>query len=558
MIHQLRGTALSACLVALTLGLLVRASEAYAQPPVVETHTSANPHETGMAVVEPAPISAVADASETDPTPAAIQPIAIDPRWTALKINLRDVVLPADTASLIMYLAEGYFPQESQLNLDQAVAIALLHNHDVNSQRLTAVAACKSIDIDWAALKPQVSLQAKAYWQRDNSHSAAGAAASTADNQDAMLSSAALSLTQRIYDWGLSHRLLDTSRAQFAIQNCSVDMAEQQLVANVIASYYLFSSALGQTRIRRDELALAQMLLGQAQLRFKVGTAPRLDVIRAEARVEQARGSLVTALSALGDAAADFYALLGVEDQRYVPAVITSALLEGGAEPAPVASVIQAAIASRPEMELQYATLAAGQAKVELAKNRPVLQAYSNAILRDPENQSGSASIEYGLQLNWSLYRGGSEQQERLQAQMELQAVAESVLGLEAKIELDATKSWNRLYAARAAVGSAKKNLELSAESLRIAAIGYVAGVIIFVDYQDALDNNVAAALAYLLALVEVKLAQVNLERAQGFPAGFPGDTRAAHDGARTVGDIVLGLPAAPSAPIEEEGSDEH
>lgn len=560
MAQQVKGTARGACWLTLLLCALAGSNLAYAQPAVVEADGAPPAPEARAVVTQAAPpvTDATGAAANSTLALAPIQPIAIDPNWAPLKIDLKDVVLPTDTASLIPYLAEGYFPQDTQLSLDEAVALALKHNHDLNSQRLTAMAACKGIDINWDALKPQISLLAKAYWQRDNSHTTSGAAATAKTDQDTLLSSMALSLTQRIYDWGLTHRLLDASRAQYAIQNYSVDMAEQQLVANVIAGYYLFSSALGQTRIRRDELALAQMLLGQAQLKFKVGTAPRLDVVRAESRVEQAREALTSALGSLGDAAADFYALLGVEDQRYVPALITAALLDGGAEAPPVAAVTSAAIASRPELQLQSATLAAGQAKIELSKNRPLLQAYSNSVLRDPANQTGSASIEYGLQLNWNLYSGGTDKQGREKAQLELQAVSESLLGLEAKVELDATKSWNRLYTARAAVGAAKKNLELSAESLRIAAIGYAAGVITFVDYQDALDTNVAAALGYLQALVEVKLAQVNLDRAQGFPAGYPGDTRAAGSGNRTVEQIVSGTPPAPVAPVQEDGTDEH
>ncbi len=556
MAFQRENSALRAWLLALVLGWLAGTGLALAQPAVVEVDGGTQAA-SGAAVVEPVAPEADAAAGPQPlqgELPAALQPITISPRWAPLKLDLHDFVLPTDTASLIQYLAAGYFPQEAQLTLHEAVALAVEHNHDLNSARLSAMAACKGIDINWAALKPQLSLQAQAYWQRDNAHNSGGAAS---DDQDALLSSLALSLTQRIYDWGLTHRQIDTARAQFAIKNSAVDIAEQQVVAAVSTGYYLFSSALGQVRIRRDELALARMLLEQARLRFKVGTAPRMDVVRAEARVEQAQGVLVAALADLGDAAADFYAVLGVEDQRYVPAVISAGLLDPGAEPPAVAEVAAAAGATRPELEMQAAMLAAAQVKTALAKSRPVLEAYTNGALRDPPPSSGSASVEYGLQLSWKLYNGGLDKQEREQVQLELQAVAESLVGLEAKVELDATKAWNRLYAARATIGSARKNLELSAEALRIAAIGYAAGVITFVDYQDALDANVAAALGYLQALVEVKLAQVNLERAQGFPAGYPGDTRAlAVTGAAQ--DSANGTDPAPGAALQQEGSDEH
>jgi outer membrane protein TolC len=544
-------------LMALVFSVCTFSSAAFAQPPVVDTARRGDGQDGGtpatavkVQVILLQPLDSVKPV-EPPEAPGEIEPLAINEQWSPLKLNLTDVVLPTDKSELIRYLAEGYFPQEAELTIDEAVSIALKHNHDLNSKRLSAAAACQGIEINWAALKPQASLQAKTYLQRSDAKKttvtiagkdgAADKTYSLGGVEKSPIGTLALSLTQRIYDWGLTHKLIDASRAQYSIKNYTVDIAEQQLVANVITGYYQFSAALGQARIRRDELALASEFLRLAQIQFEVGTAPRLDVIRAEARVEQARDTLIAALSTLGNAASSFYAWLGVEDQRYVPAVITASLIEAGAEPPAMDEAAKTAVATRPEVALQYATLSAGQAKIDLARNRPILQAYTNALLQDPAGQGGAAAAEFGLQLNWSLSTGGKDKLERQQAQLELQSLAEAVLDLEARIELDATGSWNRLYSARASVQSGKKSLELSAEVLRAAAVGYAAGVTPYIDFQSALDGNVAAALGYLMALVEVKLAQVDLDRAEGFPGGYPGDTRAGIDPAVTVQDLVTG-----------------
>ena len=556
-----------ASLLALASAICVFSGAALAQPAVVDTGKKSNDRtDSAPAATAAAKVVAVQPLDETTPpdTPAdpdEIVPLSIDEQWSPLKIKLTDVVLPTDKSDLIRYLAEGYFPQEAELTIDEAVAIALEHNHDLNSKRLSAAAACQGIDINWTALKPQFSVQAKTYWQRANAKKTTVTIAGKDGEPDKTYSlggvekspigALALSLTQRIYDWGITHRLIDVSRAQYSIKNYTVDIAEQQLVANVITSYYQFSAALGQARIRRDELSLALEFQRLAQIQFEVGTAPRLDVIRAEARVEQSRDTLISALAMLGDAANAFYALLGVEDQRYVPAVITAALIDQGADPPAMDDVAQTAVATRPEIALQYATLSAGQAQIDLAKNRPILQAYTNALLQDPPSQGGSASAEFGLQLNWNLSTGGKDKLERKQAITELQSLSEGVLDLEAKIELDATSSWNRLYSARASVESGKKNLELSAEVLRAASVGYAAGVTPYIDFQSALDGNVAAALGYLMALVEVKLAQVNLDRAQGFPGGYPGDSRAGMESGVTVQQLVTGNALKPDIPVE-------
>jgi outer membrane protein len=413
------------------------------------------------------------------------------------------------------------------------------------------------VAINWAALRPELDLQAKAYQRDNNAPSGTSGGSTQSSGQGPATGSLAFTLTQRIYDWGLTNNLIDVSRAQYAIRNAAVDMAEQQLVANVIGSYYQFSAALGQTRIRQDELALAEAVFSQAQLRFKVGTVPRLDVVRAEARVEQARGDLVASLAALGDVAASFYAWLGVEDKRYVPAIITVPLIEIGDAPPPVDMVAKTAVETRPEVQMQCATLMAGKASIGLASNHPVLQAYANGTLQHPAGQSGTAFSEYGLQLNWTLFNGGKDSASRKQAKLEYKALSEGMLNLEAQIELDATKSWDRLYSARASVRSARKSLELTAEALRIASVGYSAGVITYTDYRDALDANITAALAYLGSLIEVRLAQVDLERAQGFPAGYAGDTRANRGGSGAAQESASTDGQAQPAAAETEGSHE-
>ena len=84
------------------------------------------------------------------------------------------------------------------------------------------------------------------------------------------------------------------------------------------------------------------------------------------------------------------------------------------------------------------------------------------------------------------------------------------------------SRSWNELTSARGTVAAARRNLDLSAEALR-AACGYSAGVTPYIEFQDALDRNVEAALAYLNSLISVKVAEADLARALGYPAGYPG-----------------------------------
>jgi outer membrane protein TolC len=444
-----------------------------------------------------------------------IEPLDITPQWDITRFDISRFRTPSDAAGLIQYLSEHYAAQDKQISIDEAVRLALAHNHDLNSKRLYALAACQGKEIIWADLNPQLSLQGDAHYQVSNSD--------VAGQDDKLYKSLALQLTKRIYDFGLTRRLIDANAAQLGIRHYTVSMAEQQLVANVVSAYFSFSLALGELRIREDELGLAQKFLEQAQIQFDVGTVPKLDVIRAEARVQQAQAAHHSAQAQLGDSAAYFYSLLGVEDARYVPLVVTAELIDMGSPPAAPQLVVDNAINHRPEIQIQYNTMFAGEAKIDLARNRPILQAYANGRWANPSGATGSLSGQFGVQLLWDIYTGGKDQATREQAETELKALSEAVLDLEAKVELDATTSWNNLVKLRANTLSARKNLDLSGEALRVAAIGYGAGVTPYIDYESALNNNVSAALGYLISLIQVKQAQISLLRAQGFPGGYPG-----------------------------------
>ena len=417
--------------------------------------------EVGMQLAPVDPVVLAAAADEQQPADESGQ-------WALPGIKVENFTMPTDRQALIDYLAKGYAQSCTELTLDAAIAMALEHNHSLNSQRLNAAAACQGVKVNWAALRPQLSMDAKAYKQDTNKDikpieipmpDGSTYTLNLGGSANDILRSLAFSLTQRIYDFGLTSDLIDVSLAQHAIQNYTVDMDEQQLVHDVTAAYLNFTLAVGQWRIREDELKLSEEFLRQARIQFDVGTAPKLDVIRAEVRVEQARDALISAQSQLGDASALFFSLLGMEDQRYMPALVTPAMIELGDPPVEVQEAVASALEHRPEIELQYSALFAGKTAVSLTRNRPVLQAYVNALYKEPATGvTGTDNYEAGIELMWNLYSGGKDISQRKQAELSLAALSEGILDLEAKVELDATTAWNRLYAARASTDAARKD----------------------------------------------------------------------------------------------------
>ena len=468
--------------------------------------------------------------------------------------------MPVEISGLVDYLATGYGQPELELSLEDAVILALTHNHDLNSARLNAAAACAGIDVAWADLLPQVGIQARGYYTANNYHYnpielattdggsvTFGASGGSGNDLHRSLS---IGVTQRIWDFGLSHDLIDVEKAKHGIEVQTVNMLEQALVTNVVKAYYRFNLALGQVRIRGNELALANELLRQSEIQYRTGVVPQLDVIRAQSRVEEAKASLIDAQSTAGDAAAYFQSLLGVEDRRYIPARLSVELTAPGPGPRELDSAIAVALETRPELLLQQGVAETGELGKRLSRNRPVIDAYANTSYGIPAGQAGTDYYEYGIQLSWNLYTGGRDKAAGKQAGLELSAINEDICHLESQVELDVTTAWNAVVAARNSTASAAKTLELAQEAYRAASLGYLAGVTPYTDYLNAMDAEVAAAIGYLVALSEVKLAQAEFARALGYPDGYPGDSRATGDAAATV---LAALGLEPTGDSENE-----
>jgi outer membrane protein TolC len=557
---------LGACAV---LGLLlVLQAPAFAANEAVEIEPAeaaenSDGQDTGDAVVL---VKAGDDTEPLEPSELA----GTEDALTATALTVETLVMPTELSELIAFLSEDYQQYHEDLSIEEALVIALKHNHDLNSKRLTAAAATKDIDIRWTDLNPQLSMQGSIGYQWTNASSepmeipipgSDPVEIPTSDGSGNDLQrSLAFSLTQRIYDFGLTNDLIDVAEAQHAIQKYTVDMAEQQLVHDVIAAYYRFNLALGQARVRDNEVKLANELLRQTKIQFDVGVVPRLDVIRAESRVEQAKSAYIQAQAQVGDAAAYFYSLLGVEDERYIPELVTAPLAEVGPPPVELNAAVGHALEFRPELELQYATLFAGEVSRRLTKNRPIVEGYANAQYQKPPQFGGTDNYSVGIQLMWELFDGNKSRHEREKSKLELASITEGILHLEGQLELDVTTAWNNVVASRAETESAAATLELSNEAYRAASIGYAAGVTPYIDYLDALDQNIAAAIGYLVSLANVKLAQVRLAKALGFPMGYPGDNRLEGDGTAdiyaTLGfGLVAQPPTAAAAGAAEEDS---
>jgi outer membrane protein TolC len=152
----------------------------------------------------------------------------------------------------------------------------------------------------------------------------------------------------------------DLLAAQLQVQAAMLAARE-----NAVRLYYDALSAIALERFRQEELTATLRDLSAAQLRARSGESPRLDVIRADVAVQQARADLVLAEAQVTDA---------VQALAIVTGVSAATLQNVVQRPAPAAftlnvdDAVSRAIAARPEISSLLASIRAREANVDVAR----------------------------------------------------------------------------------------------------------------------------------------------------------------------------------------------
>ena len=192
-------------------------------------------------------------------------------------------------------------PQPLRLPLASAAeaqAQAVANNPAVVAALFGAAGARDAIDVQMAALLPQINAQAQAFRQGNQQ----------TPNSITRGVQATLNLTMPLYQGGAEHAAVRQARqaAQQALRQ--VDEARRSVAQQAAANWESLQSARAAVTSVRAQIRAAEIALDGVQREAVVGSRTTLDVLNAEQELLNARTSLVNALSTVITAS---YALAG-------------------------------------------------------------------------------------------------------------------------------------------------------------------------------------------------------------------------------------------------------
>jgi HAE1 family hydrophobic/amphiphilic exporter-1 len=295
-------------------------------------------------------------------------------------------------------------------------------------------------------------------------------------------------VTQPIYAGGRLRHGLAATESQAASTQHQYDRARQALTLEVVRAYY--GALLQQQGITVAEEGLRRADTQQrlAQTRFDAGSAARLDVLRAEVEVANAKAVLIRARSAADTALQALRAVLSLDDPA--PLVLTGSLDEVTSVPGReelIAGVRQRAdvkaLSAERESAIQMRNLAAADLKPTVALTG------SLQFQQDGLNQfwnGDNRSFQAGIAIQMPLFSAPKVAAQRAAASARAQQAAHAINATLDAARLELTSAVQELASAREIVEVQRKAVELARESLSIAEVSYENGAITSSELNDA------------------------------------------------------------------------
>ena len=409
---------------------------------------------------------------------------------------IRKVIVALVCALLLGALPRAY---ASDMSLEEFLSSVRENNPGLQASHKRVEAAYHAVRAAVSVQRPSVGLRGSTSYNTDDSQ-----------------------MRQGIYSLSaaVSHRfdvtgLYTAQEKQLLLQYNSMSSEHLALVNDTLASA---ESLFWRSFIARKNSELQEEILAQrredlriTEEKYRQELIPRLDVVRAQARVEEAESVVVQAESTYKDTLTQLATLAG--GAPVVPAneplLVPSLSVRAG---------VERALLTR--NDIRSAELALERARVlkKLASKgmSPSIEgAISYTILTDsPAQQPAQNEFVVSLNLSIPLYDGGRTKEDEEEKARSAEAAEEALEARRLVVREDVLKAGTQWEKAVALEGSKRKQVARSDEELKITQLMYMEGMGAQIDLLNAQVDNQRVRTEHLDAIKEMYLALVSLRQA--------------------------------------------
>lgn len=442
------------------------------------------------------------------------------------------------------------------LSLQDAVRYALVHNASVASKEAQVASAQAAATKARAAELPPVTGTLQNTLARSSNAGGSLAQYGLSPQSRFSQNTAQVSSQWLLYNGSLNQILAQESKRQLESAKADLRQTQTQITQNVVAAFFGVSAKDHAAAVARGNLAYQQALLAVAQAKERAGQVAGVDVLRADAAVQNALAANLTAASDVQTARETLAQLIGAPLDTEFTA--SQSLPEPPLPSQPLAALVQVAQSNRPDIAVARAGLSLAQLQRAAMDTdlRPQIAlsgsfgnqmsptsavAQQNAVIANvpgcnavptpaacivPRGTPGYWQIGATTTFSLPVIDYGTRRTAHESGDASIHSAEVELASAQTAAEGDVRQSLRGAQTAAAALVYQKKAAALASESARIAQLQYKNGLISLTDVTQAQNAATAAQTDLFNARVAYLSAIVKLRSALGIydPAGLVSD----------------------------------
>lgn len=412
---------------------------------------------------------------------------------------------------------EGGISPGETLTLDRCIDIALKRNPGIIAAANIVNVSRSIVGEARATYYPQISATGS-YTKNApgfNSSSSSSSTSSTFGSR-AEEYSGNIKLTQSIIDFKTLPSV-DVAKYNLLSSRSDLVTTQNETVLSVKEAYYTVLQAKRNRDVAADVIKQFELHLEQAKGFYEVGTKAKIDVIKAEVDLSNAKLTLINADNSLKISWVNLNNAMGVpdapeytivDDLAFQPYLITQE------------EAVKKAFETRPDLLSAVAKRQAAESNISVARSGyfPVLSGTASYTKAGVDTSPGNLSDgwEARLDLTIPLFSGFLTSHQVAEAKSNLYVLRANEASTRNQILLEVRQAYLNLQAAEASISTSQLAVQQAKENMDLANGRYAAGVGSPVEVSDAFATYVTAEANHTTALAQYKIAQAAIVKAMG------------------------------------------
>ena len=430
------------------------------------------------------------------------------------------------SAALTLFMSQSAFAGETvELNLEDAMQRAFNTNpaitiagYERDSARASYNAARNS---RWISISGTHSTQRSGY---DDYHQVKNNITGILSLSKEIGNAHANSLTASmpIFTGGKLNGTIKQAKAGYLISEQGLQKAYNDMRSTVTNGYFDMLQADNMQKLGRESVDRLADHLKNVEAQYGVGVVAKVDVLRSQVELANAKQSLIKAENAYQIAEANLNKIVGLpmDTQLKLDNILVYTPYDNDMQ-----YCLDYAAKHRPELEQakQQVEAAKGALRVAISGHMPQVAATASQSWKDsnwPGDENGNWGV--GVTVSMNIFDSGVTVSKIHGAEADLAKAHETYRDTVDAVNLDVRSNYLNLREAEKRIDTTKLAVSQAEEDYRIAQLRYMNGVGTNTDVLDAQVALTDAKTNYLQAMYDYNTCKTNLETAIGVPMQLP------------------------------------